>query len=153
MLDIGQFQTLVIQPALKFIGLDSEAARQLLIGTAVQESRLTYLRQLEQGPALGVYQMEPDTIRDIWDNFLVYRPELADKVKALQISDGIEEVTGNLFYATALARIHYYRVPERLPAVDDIAGQAMYWKKYYNTFEGKGTSTEYLSNWYRFVQP
>ncbi|KAF0118141.1 MAG: hypothetical protein FD149_866 [Rhodospirillaceae bacterium] len=78
MCDSAHFVTTVIRPTLLHLGLHSPAAEALLLGTAIQESRLgTYLRQTGGGPALGVYQMEPATHEDIWTNFLAYRPDLA----------------------------------------------------------------------------
>ncbi|MHC5804382.1 hypothetical protein ACYTX7_09245, partial [Streptococcus pyogenes] len=75
-MDAKQLKVLVIGPTLKTIGLYSEAADQLILGTIFQESRAKYLKQLGNGPALGVIQMEPNTYNDIWDNYLKYKPEL-----------------------------------------------------------------------------
>ncbi len=54
MINTTQFRDLVVRPTLKQINLYSASAVELLMGTAVQESRLTYLQQLDEGPALGV---------------------------------------------------------------------------------------------------
>ena len=70
MIHIQQFKDHIIVPTLKKIGLHSDAAVQLLLGTAVQESRLMYLKQLKGGPAIGFYQIEVITLNDIYVNFL-----------------------------------------------------------------------------------
>ena len=57
-------------------------AETLLLGTAKAESGLIYLKQLK-GPALGLYQNEPKTHKDTWDNYLKYKPELAKLVTPL----------------------------------------------------------------------
>ena len=44
-----------------------------------------------------------------------------------------------------MARLIYFRVPEELPANDDVIAQAKYWKKYYNTVLGSGTESGYIS--------
>jgi len=44
--------------------------------------------------------------------------------------------------AAIAARLHLLNIPEAIPA--DKAGQAEYWKKYYNTAAGKGTVKKYL---------
>ena len=63
----------IIRPTLQKINLWSEAAENLLLGTAAQESLLgTYLKQNGNGPALGIYQMEPNTHKDIWIHYLNY---------------------------------------------------------------------------------
>lgn len=151
MLHIGQFRTLVIRPVLETLRLDGEAAEQLILGTALQESGLRYLKQLGDGPALGVFQMEPRTHDDIWLNFLAFKPELAERVKSLVAAPISEALAGNLWYACAMCRIHYRRVPRPLPAAGDIEAQAAYWKVYYNSSRGKGRVSEYIDNWTRYM--
>lgn len=147
MLDVVQFKKYVIQPALKAIGSYSPAAEELVLGTALQESRLQYLRQLGNGPARGVFQMEPATHDDIWKNYLKYKPDLAADVMALAHVRHSESLTTDLLYAAAMCRIHYLRAPAALPEQGDYEGQAAYWKEYYNTYLGAGTEEEYLENW------
>ena len=60
-LDAKQLRELVIKPALLEIELWSEAAEELVLGTAIVESRLSFIKQLGSGPALGFWQIEPDT--------------------------------------------------------------------------------------------
>ena len=55
-----------------------------------------------------------------------------------------EEMTGNLYYATAMCRVHYRRVKEPIP--NTVIGQAQYWKRYYNTPLGKGTEENYIQH-------
>ena len=45
-----------------------------------------------------------------------------------------------------LCRLHYLRVKEKVP--ETIEEQACYWKKYYNTDEGKGKPEQYISSWF-----
>ena len=141
----------------------SESAVNLLLGTAAQESHMgTYLKQIK-GPALGIFQMEPATHKDVWVNWLSHNRNVADTILNISFfaeSDDFDlyqpcfdfaktfqySLISNLFYATAMARIHYYRVPEHLPNADDWEGLAKYWKKYYNTKNGKGTVEEFLEN-------
>ena len=143
----------IIIPTLDYIGMNSKSAVNLLLGTAAQESRLgKYLHQIN-GPALGIYQCEPNTLDDIFNKYLRHRKELLRKILKLSIP-GLtksKNAVGNLYYATAIARIHYYRVPEKLPSSDDIEGLANYWKKYYNTKKGKGTPEEFINNYKRYV--
>lgn len=65
----------LIQRATISLGLWSQAAEDLLLGTAIQESGLVHVRQVG-GPALGYWQMEPATHDDIWASFVQHRPEL-----------------------------------------------------------------------------
>lgn len=151
MLNIKQFKSLIIAPALKAIDLYSEAAEELILGTAIQESKLTALKQYGNGPALGLFQMEPATHEDIWNHYLRNRRELAFKASGLLIVDFhmdiVDQLTGNLWYAAAMCRIHYRRRPEALPPVGNTRAQADYWKMFYNTMSGKGTVEQYINSW------
>lgn len=148
-----QFRTCIVEPTLKYLDLYSPAAVELLMGTAAQESHLgTYLVQVG-GPARGIYQMEPATHRDIWANFLTYNGPLRDKVDQLMVSFplAIDSLEGNLYYATAMARLVYYRDSKPLPKAGDLDGLAAYWKRVYNTKLGKGTVQEFKRNYMKFV--
>jgi len=136
----------VIVPTLDYLGMNSAAAVILLMGTAAHESRCGhYLKQI-QGPARGIYQMEPATHVDLYRNYIDHRPPILVKVeKFLAATPGpVQQLSTNLAYATAMARIHYWRRPEPLPAPDDIRGLAAYYKKYWNTFEGKASEEDFI---------
>ena len=57
-----------------------------LLGTARVESDLRHRRQIG-GPALGLFQMEPATHNDIWESYLKYRAQLAERVQKLLTSE------------------------------------------------------------------
>lgn len=139
--DPKQFHDFVIEPVLDHIGLNSLAARRLLLGTALQESGLEYIRQLSDGPALGFFQMEPDTHDDCWGNFLQFRKDLADKIMDFmqQYPHGAGQMVGNAWYAAAMCRVKYKRVKYALPKAEDAAAMAAYWKQFYNSPYGAGT--------------
>jgi hypothetical protein len=147
MIDVKQFREVVIRPALKKIKLWTPEAEELLLGTALQESRLKYMKQLGSGPAVGFFQMEPRTHDDIWKNYLRAKPDLAQRVAQLSHVVNAQSMSTDLLYAAAMCRVHYLRVPHRLPAEGDIQGQARYWKLFYNTNYGSGTEEEYLEVW------
>lgn len=137
-LHLQQFTDYVITPVLQKFDLWSPAATILLLGTAMVESRLKYIHQIG-GPALGVYQMEPATHDDIWENYLKYRCGLATTV--FQMAHDPYDMQGNLYYATLMCRLHYRRVSEPLPLITAEA-MARYHKKYYNTVLGKTNPEE-----------
>jgi hypothetical protein len=148
------FVATILRPTLNHIALPSEAAEQLLLGTALVESRLVHRRQIGGGPARGFFQMEPATHDDIWNNFLEFRPGLAEKIKSLRSSPAAnahQELERNDKYACAMARAHYLRAPEVLPEVGDLEGMAGYWKQYYNTPLGAGSVSKYLATWHRIM--
>lgn len=146
MVNVDQLRKLIIRPTLKFLEPEipySLAAENLLVMTAAHESHLGYYFKQVNGPAEGIYQMEPNTASDIWDNYLEYNPELAVKVNMLCSPSDMRDCIGNLFYATALARVHYRRVPDALPLEDDYEGLANYAKDFYNTHLGKAKWEQY----------
>lgn len=151
-----QLRELVIRPTLHTLGMWSQPAEDLLLGTACQESHCgKYIRQLGCSGAVGafgIWQMELATARDIYDNFLNHKPELKHVVESLR--GGAQSITDalvcNLAYACAMARIKYYRDPKAIPAT--LIGQAEMWKRVYNTALGKGTVAEYMDNWARYAK-
>ena len=141
-LDPKQVLLFVIRPALQHIGLHAPASERLVLGTALQESRLRYLHQLGDGPARGLFQMEPATEHDIWDKYLRYNGPLAQNIRELMHHAAAGNLTGNLFYQAAMCRIHYRRVSAPLPGADQPLQMAQYWKHWYNTPGGAGTVEE-----------
>lgn len=147
----SQLREEIIRPILKDMHLWSEEAEDLLIGTALHESDgLKRLRQYGDGPALSYFQMEPETLYDLYENFLKYRPEWLERLNGYQITSLSlsENLVMNLAFSVAAARLQYYRVPEAIPKSKE--GQAEYWKTYWNTEKGKGTVKKYLADLARF---
>jgi hypothetical protein len=152
----GQLREYIIRPTLKKISLWSKEAEELLLGTAAVESRLGYWIDqtvVGPGPAYGIFQMERPTHDDVVNNFLA--------VKMPQLSTTILKITGtpahshtwlhgNLYYATAMARIMYLRFKDPIP--DTLHGQAEYWKQHWNTRLGSGTIDGYLSAYNNYVR-
>lgn len=144
MFDKSQFRSLVTF-VLKCEDLYSEAAVNLVLGTIAQESKFgTYLRQLGSGPARGICQMEQPTFNWLKGVYGRKYPKLGAAL--------FEEVEWDLYLAILVCRLRYRVVPEPLPAADDLLGLARYWKKYYNTYLGKGTESEFIANYRRYVQ-
>ncbi len=143
-----------VRPALKALGKEGLASEQLVLGTGIQESLLKYRQQLGDGPARGLFQMEPATHDDCWNNYLAYRSSLADKVKQT-LDTGQQPVAETMKindrYAAAMCRIRYIRVPAALPEPNDIEEMANYWKQHYNTPLGAGTPEEFLKKWPQYV--
>lgn len=154
MLDVRQFRDSVVDPTLVDLGLYSKAASNLLLGTALQESKLKWLRQLGNGPARGLFQMEPATHNDIYAHYLRYNSELEKRVLRLTaaLPSQVEQLETNLAYSCAMARVHYWRRPEPLPAAEDIEGLAGYWKRFYNTHLGAGTTEEFVRAWRKHAE-
>lgn len=154
-MNASQFRQLIIKPTLAYLGETQTAMENLLVGTALQESGLESLRQMGNGPALGLFQVEPATHQDQWLNWLTYRKDYADKVRGLaahrywtQAIPDDSELIVNMAYECAIAWCKYHRAPEALPMPENIAGLAAYYKTYYNG-NGKATVGEFINNYER----
>ena len=140
----------LIEDTLPLIGMYSEDATELLMGTAAVESKLGYYIKQIGGPARGIFQMEPETEADLWENYLRYKPELREIMDDLgYFGPNPSTLVYDLRYQILMARIHYKRVPDALPT--SIVGQARYWKVHYNTVAGKGTVEKYLDAYDKYV--
>jgi hypothetical protein len=149
LIDQAQFRFIVVRPALQMLNLWSPAAENLLIGTALAESRLTYLRQKPDGPALGLYQMEPATHDDLWDSWLNARPEYARLVRhhlgsRYTSPDRAQVLTWDMRYASMMCRLQYRRFPQALPPAHDMRALGEYWKRYWNTHLGAGRVDKFV---------
>lgn len=151
----------VIQPMLDSLPekyqqkMNSHEAVTLLLGTAMAESGGAAIAQLGGGPAAGLCQMEPATHNDIWKHWLmrdkhyILQEWVAEKFGKVDYEKRFDMLYGNAFYAFFMARCHYYRVYESIPAPADgnIKPYARYWKEHYNTHMGSGTIEHFVKNW------
>jgi len=156
MLSPTEFRRQVIVPSLVAMGFAGTAAERLLLGTALAESGLRHLKQV-RGPALGLYQIEPATHHDLWHNYLRFRPHLASLAKLFLAPRQPlhRQLVWNLAYATAIARLIYFRDPEPLPAAEDSAALAAYYKRVFNTSLGRASPKRfaYLIDRYDPISP
>lgn len=133
----------IIRPTLQKYNLWNPAAEELLLGTAAVESHCgEYLTQLDNGPAVGIYQMEPSTYQDVIFNVI---PKFDFDFK---ISDDPKDMIWDFRLATLMCRLQYWRFSQPLPGSKDIPALGLYWKTYYNTLEGKGSVGSFV-NCYR----
>ena len=146
MIDVQQFRADVVRYALQHTRTWSPAAERLMMGTAAVESGFRSIRQLGNGPALGFFQVEPQTRNDIHVHYLAFHQSMKERVADLQIPSLPldRQLIVNLAYSTAIARLVYFRRPEPLPEAEDDKGLAAYWKQHYNTPLGKGTEAKFL---------
>ena len=149
-LDVKDFRQYVVEPTLRHLSPEipfSLGAERLLMGTAIHESGLAWLDQTAPGPgpALGLFQIEPATHFDLWSRYLEFRPTLAHKVRSLRapFPSPLEQLRTNLIYACAIARVIFYRAPERMPDARDVDGLAALAKLRFNSMLGKATVEDY----------
>jgi hypothetical protein len=143
----------LIREVLTEVGLHSDSAEELLMMTAATESHLGKYIQQVGGPAAGIFQMEPTTEQDIWDNYLEYNNELTNRILTT-IGGGLSkfELRANLTYQIIMARIHYLRVKDQLPSHTDVGAMASYYKQHYNTYKGKATIDKAIESYNFYVK-
>ncbi len=155
MIDATQLRELIIVPSLNLMRLYSLEAIELLMFTAAVESQGgTYLKQVK-GPALGIYQMEPRTHNDIWQNFLRNRTDICYILSANFLVPQMPDenrLIYDLYYATALCRIFYLRCPSNLPDAKDVNSIWEYYKNYYNTSAGKAKKDKSIQAYQDYVK-
>jgi len=155
MLDCSQFRSLIIEPVLSKLQVYSKEAEEVLVFTCAAESLGGHYLAQVKGPALGIYQMEPNTYTDIWINYIRARNQLATLLAMHYGCNKIPEVERliyDLHFATAMARIHYLRVTGKLPAITDVEGIWEYYKKHYNTEKGKAKKDESIKKYQDFIK-
>lgn len=166
MIDPVQFRDLLVIPTLDsmesvFPGASRPEAVHLVIGTAYHESLGgTYLKQVN-GPALGVYQIEPDTHMDLHRHYMRYQSEERQNfVNGKMIPNENANLVVNLRYATIICRLLYYRqsfewppLPEYHPGAreDYIRRLGRVWKEHFNTIHGAGTVEQFVDHFPREV--
>jgi hypothetical protein len=158
-LDVGQFRAFIVKPTLVDMAMWSQEAENLLVGTALAESGLRFLTQHNDGPAAGIFQMEPATAKDIVNRYLARRGDLAtslertlyvisshqvDWANADEVALKIK-LTTDLRFACALARLKYWMDPQHLPEAHDIPGLGETWKRVYNSAGGAGEVSKFIS--------
>ncbi|MEM4414260.1 MAG: hypothetical protein QXD59_08290 [Candidatus Caldarchaeum sp.] len=147
-----QYLTHIVGPTLAWVGLDSPSARHLLLGTLAVESGMGRWIVQRGGPALSPYQIEPATALDVWDRICRRYPRHAERGMRFLLPElGIvDQLPGNILFATVLARFVYFLDPHPLPPPDDIGELGKYWKQAYNR-SGRGTVDRFVSCFKRYV--
>ncbi len=123
--------------------LNSPEAIGWLISVCAHESHMGKYRKQINGPAIGIYQMEPITLVDIQRNVLAL-PKYEALKKHIQSIPGT--IQDNDAKSTLFARAQMLRFSEPFPSVGDRQGQAELWKLRWNTKAGKGTIKKFLDD-------
>ena len=148
----------------------AERVALLLAGTAATESHCRYIRQrgFDWGAdvgAWGLWQTERAALRDDL-SYLARHDALRMRAMAWLYEDpegdfeALDNMGGPMVLravaawprlACLMARVHYMRFPEPVPATE--AARADYYKRIYNTHLGAGTREKYLADFGRIIAP
>ena len=166
MIPPDQFLEHVIRPVLSGLAeyderLHSRAAEQLLLGTAIAESRLGAFVQKGGGPARSFFQIEasgdyanPRTFEDIYERYLRNRPGLLVAVQGWLFPNmpAFKQLPGNQHFGCAIARTKFWMIPHPLPEADDIEGLGTYYKRWFNTGGGAGSAAKWADLYRKYVK-
>ena len=136
MLDAVQVRELLIRPTLKALQMWTPSSENLVFGTALVESNLVYLKQIN-GPALSPWMIEPATYLDLRKRLMNNYSKIYQKILSVLCMEMLPQdanfLVGNLTAAIIMARIKYYFDPYPLPDYKDFMRLALYHKRVYNT--------------------
>lgn len=127
----------------------------LLMETCAAETLLGEIVRQRNGPALGIFQMLRTTERDTLAWLKRRFPEVYAEVRSFYNRKKSAEwnLTKNVPYSTAISTAYYWRrcgdaLADLLETRDS---RARVWKKYYNTYLGKGTVSGYIEKSERYL--
>ena len=140
----------IVRFSLRPIGKWSVEAENILFMIAAHESLLGKELKQINGPALGLYGMEPDTLFDLYKTYLVRKPGyVKDIVRMTGVTEpSLEHLQFNPVYSTVIARIKLLRDSAPLPT--DVPTMAVYAKRVWNG-TGKATPEKYISAYFSFL--
>ena len=125
----------------------SDDALTLVMRTGMAESGFKALKQMNDGPALGFFQVELETAQDTLDNYVKYRKHYQVALKELGLTEDLKFcLMSNIALQVAFCRLKYKRDKNAIPSWNDLEKQAKYWKKVYNSELGAGTVEHFIKS-------
>lgn len=102
----------------------------------------TWLHQEAGGPALGVFEEDPDQLADLEQ--LLTPPQKTALATVATPQALADQLGANLIAAAAVCRLHYWHATtEPLPG-DTVTGLWGYYKQFYNSQLGAATMPEFI---------
>jgi len=162
-MDSEQLKTCIIEPTLQYLEYDNKlykgrilnrsAVKLLLLTAAIESDMGHFIEQTvmcaSNNGGMGIYQIEELTLSWVLKRSYKYplskALELKFKIPTSEFINYPRNIIGNLFYQTAIARlIYWYKTADTLPDVDDNEGMWLYYKKWWNSSEGKATKEQFF---------
>lgn len=149
----GDLRYLVIRETLHYLNEWSQAAENLLLGTAAHESGLG---GWHEGRRVGLYRITPTMHRTVWDKYLVHHPQLASDIRGMAgqhtfLKDPHGELVTNLKYATAIAWMIYRRAEQPLPSPANISALGSFWSRHFRSRSG-GKVQEFITSYQLLIR-
>ncbi|TNE78137.1 MAG: hypothetical protein EP334_05450 [Gammaproteobacteria bacterium] len=149
----GDLRHLVIRETLNYLHDWSQAAENLLLGTAAHESGLG---GWHEGRRVGLYRITPSMHRTVWDKYLIHHPQLASDIRGIAgqhsfLKDPHGELVTNLKYATAIAWMVYRRAEQTLPSASDIHALGVYWQRHFRS-RAEGSARDFITSYQLLIR-
>jgi hypothetical protein len=126
-------------------GSTSQAVN-ILVRTCAQETGLGTVKDRHWRVAgVGLMQIDEIPFYDAINRSKhvdIHNIQAAFGIDLLQVTH--EESAFSPLISMIVARLFYKLVPDVFP--DSLEGQALYWKRVYNSFSGKGTADEFIKH-------
>lgn len=140
----------IIRPTLSYLGVNSDAAENLLLGTLLAMAWLPNDRHW--GDAIGPYAITPAVHTRLWDEYLALQPDQASLIRGLAsqrcfLQDPHAELAYNLAYATAIAWMLYQQQGVCLDDCQDAHSLASVWLLAYP--HCGASAGDFMSSWSR----
>lgn len=137
--------TLAKQVCLCLDGDDKSIAVDLLLETACAETQLGTYPDHYEDEGHGLLQADTIGLSDVINRTRAHHREKIQAFFGIDISDispkGLQE---DPLKAFIVARLHYKLRPEPIPK--SLEQRSHYWKQFYNSLRGSGTSHHYVSS-------
>ncbi len=140
----------IIRPTLTYLGVTSNAAENLLLGTLLAMAWLP--RDRHWADAIGPYAITPAVHTRLWDEYLALQPDQASLIRGLAsqrcfLQDPHAELAYNLAYATAIAWMLYQQQGVCLDNCQDADSLASVWLLAYP--HCGASASDFMSSWSR----
>jgi hypothetical protein len=105
----------------------------------------------EGGPACSIFQMERGTYNDIISTFLLPRWKKEIYIPDFEFN-AFDRMRYDLIYATQMARMAYLRHEEPLPSRDSIEKIWEYYRRFYNSTDGKASKEQFIKKYLNYIK-
>lgn len=153
----SELRDYVIRPTLQRLGTWTPSWENLLLGTIAQCSQFCF--HTHNGRGLGLYQIDKETHRSVWDHFLAFDPDLASLVRGFAsqrefLNEPEGELITNLAYATVIAWAIYLANAVALPDdANDAQALANCWFQHFPRHNAAYTPSDFVTNFHKHVAP
>ena len=122
-----------------------DKTRRLMLGTLAHETLLGRINDTTLSVGMGLAQFDRIAYDDVMLNgtkhFAMVKETLGIDLKLTKY----EDLRYNPFLSIIFMRLKYKRVPEAIP--NDMEGIYIYYKKYYNSSEGKASKEAFMEHY------